>query len=148
MITRTHALRTLFATALLAVLAGCIVIPFSSRATFDVALSADQEVPPVMATGSGRLEGSYDKITRVFTWKLSYAGLSGQPTAAHFHGPARAGANAGIALGLANPVTNPSQGQATLTTEQGSELMAGQWYINVHTAINPGGEVRGQLVAR
>lgn len=148
MTTRILALRTLFAAALFAVLAGCIVIPFNSRATFDVALTADQEVPAVMATGSGRLEATYDKFTRVLSWKLSYAGLSGQPTAAHFHGPARAGANAGVALGLANPITNPSQGQATLTADQGTELMAGQWYINVHTAVNPGGEVRGQLTPR
>ena len=150
MMTRHTAIRAAFAAVLLTALAGCIVIPFSSNgpATFNVALTADQEVPPVMATGTSTVDASFDKTTRVLTWKLWYSGLSGQPTAAHFHGPAKAGSNAGVALGIPGPITNPTEGKATLTPEQAADLLAGLWYVNVHTAVNPGGEVRGQMVAR
>jgi hypothetical protein len=148
--TRFTAIRAAFAAVLLAALAGCIIVPFgtSNRVSFNVALTGDQEVPPVMTTGTGTIDATYDKLTRVLTWRLSYSGLSGQPTAAHFHGPARAGGNSGVALGMASPITNPTEGKATLTPEQASDLLAGLWYVNVHTAVNPGGEVRGQMVGR
>ena len=43
------------------------------------------------------------------------------------------------------PLDSPIKGSATLTDDQVKELMAGQMYANVHTATNPGGELRGQL---
>ena len=43
-------------------------------------------------------------------------------------------------------VSNPIKGQATLTPEQAQQMMAGEWYINVHTQANPGGEIRGQVM--
>lgn len=143
---RTRRFGLLAAATLLTGLAGCVVVPMSSHATFNVNLTAEQEVPSVVATGTGNLEARYNKLTRVLSYKLTYAGLSGNPTAAHFHGPARAGSNAGVVVPLANPVTNPTRGEATLTPEQANDLLAGLWYLNVHTAVNPAGEIRGQLV--
>ena len=64
---------------------------------------------------------------------------------AHFHGPAAPGANAGVALGWGNNPTSPFHGSATLTQQQMQQLQSGQWYANVHTAQNPGGEIRGQM---
>jgi hypothetical protein len=66
---------------------------------------------------------------------------------AHFHGPAAAGANAGVVLPFANPAS-PIEGQATLTPAQAADLSAGKWYANVHTAANPGGEIRGQMLPK
>ena len=75
-----------------------------------------------------------------------YSGLSGAVTAAHFHGPAIPGQNAGVALPLNGKLDSPLEGEATLTEAQAAQVMAGQWYINLHTAANPKGEVRGQLI--
>ena len=83
------------------------------------------------------------------TWSVTYSGLSGPATMAHFHGPAAAGKNGPPVIWLTEkgkPVENPIKGEATLTPEQAQQFSAGEWYINVHTQANPGGEVRGQVV--
>lgn len=110
-------------------------------------LSSAAEVPPNASTATGSLQGSYNKDSRQLTWKLVYNGLSGPATMAHFHGPAMAGQNAGVALGIAN-VASASDGSATLNDAQAADLLAGKWYVNVHTAANPGGEIRGQVAVR
>src|SRR5258708_40003769 len=79
------------------------------------------------------------------TWTLTYSGLSAPATAAHFHGPAEPGKNAGVKVPIPNATASPAQGSATLPDEQAADLMAGQYYVNVHTAANPGGEIRGQV---
>jgi hypothetical protein len=71
--------------------------------------------------------------------------LSGPATAAHFHGPAEPGKNAGVKVPIPNATASPTEGSATLTDEQAADLMAGKYYVNVHTAANPGGEIRGQV---
>ena len=90
----------------------------------------------------------FDRDTRLLRWKVSYTGLSGPATAAHFHGPAAVGANAGVALAWPQPITSPMEGRATLTSAQAADLLAGRWYANIHTAAYPGGEVRGQMTVR
>ena len=89
---------------------------------------------------------AFDKDSSVLRWKLNYTGLSGPATMAHFHGPAIPGANAGVVVPLPS-AASPAEGQATLTPAQAADLRAGKWYINVHTAQNPGGEIRGQVLA-
>ena len=74
--------------------------------------------------------------------------LSGPATLAHFHGPAPIGANAAVALAFAQPVASPYEGRAMLTQQQAADLLAGLWYVNVHTAAHPGGEMRGQMIER
>jgi hypothetical protein len=69
----------------------------------------------------------------------------GPATAAHFHGPAEAGKNAGVAVAIPNATSSPVEGSATLTDAQAADLVAGKYYINIHTAANPGGEIRGQV---
>ncbi len=77
---------------------------------------------------------------------MRYSGLSGPVKAGHFHGLAEAGKNAGVALGINNAGDSPVQGSAVLTGDQAADLLAGKWYVNLHTAANPGGEVRGQVI--
>ena len=82
-------------------------------------------------------------------WTVNYSGLTGPATGAHFHGPAAISENAGVVVPLTGSLASPITGSATLTDAQAADLMAGKWYFNVHTAANPGGEIRGQVnVAR
>ncbi len=71
-------------------------------------------------------------------------GLIGSAASMHFHGPALPSQNAGIQLstGIAGP---PVIGNAILNAVQEADLLAGLWYLNLHTASSPGGEIRGQV---
>jgi len=117
--------------------------------SFTVQLAGSQQVPPVATPGEGTADLSYDPSTGVLTWTVTYSGLSSAATMAHFHGPAPAGKNAGVQIWISKectPATSPIKGQAKLTPSQAQQLMAGDWYINVHTADHPAGEIRGQVV--
>ncbi|MCK1424437.1 CHRD domain-containing protein [Bradyrhizobium sp. 180] len=126
------------------------VIAMSGTANAEVVmlqaeLKGSNEVPPNSSTGSGKAEASYDTETKVLTYSVTYAGLTGPAMGAHFHGPGEAGKNAGIVLPF-KTVQSPIQGSATLTDAQAADLLAGKWYANIHTAANPGGELRGQMM--
>jgi hypothetical protein len=108
-------------------------------------LKGSNEVPPNTSTASGTAEATFDTDTRFLTYTVTYSGLSGPAMGAHFHGPGEAGKNAGIVLPF-KTVQSPIQGNATLTDSQAADLLAGKWYANVHTAANPGGELRGQML--
>ena len=112
---------------------------------YKVTLDGKSEVPANTSAGTGTADVDYDAATKKLTWTLTYSGLSGPATAAHFHGPAEAGKNAGVKVPIANATSSPAEGSATLTDEQAADLLAGKYYINVHTAANPGGEIRGQV---
>ncbi|HEY3794759.1 MAG TPA: CHRD domain-containing protein [Bradyrhizobium sp.] len=108
-------------------------------------LDGKSENPPNSSAGKGTADIDYDAATKKLSWKLTYSGLSGPATAAHFHGPAEPGKNAGVAVAIPNAGTSPVQGSATLTDAQAADLTAGKYYVNIHTAANPGGEIRGQV---
>jgi CHRD domain len=111
------------------------------KATLDGA----SEVPANTSAGKGTADIDYDAASKKLTWKLTYSGLTGPATAAHFHGPAEAGKNAGVAVAIPGATASPAEGSATLTDAQAADLIAGKYYVNVHTAANPGGEIRGQV---
>jgi hypothetical protein len=111
-------------------------------------LSGAGEVPPVITEASGTLEASLAPGSNVLTWTLNYTGLSGPLTGAHFHGPAMAGQNAGVAVPISGPLASPVSGSVTLNAAQVAEINAGNWYVNLHTAAHPEGEIRGQLQIR
>ena len=147
MVTFTHILRAGLTAGTVA-FAGCGMMPMGSNTTsFGATLSGAAEVPANSSAGSGSLTATLDKGTNVLRWKLTYSGLTGPASAGHFHGPAMAGANAGVAVPFAS-AASPIEGQATLTPAQISDLVAGKWYANIQTAANPGGEIRGQVMAK
>ncbi len=112
--------------------------------TFGAPLKGSSEVPPNASHGRGEVDAQLDTNTHTLSYTATYSGLSGPGTAAHFHGPAHAGEDAGVQVPVANPAS-PISGSATLTDAQISDLKDGKWYFNVHTAAIPGGEIRGQL---
>ena len=107
-------------------------------------LNAASEVPANDSKGTGTADVTYDTASKMVTWKVTYSGLSGPATMAHFHGPAEAGKNAGVAVPFKSPASGVEE-SATLTEAQAADLMAGRYYINVHTDANKGGEIRGQV---
>ena len=135
--------RTMYAT-----LAFAAVVAFSGPAfadKFKATLDGKSEVPANTSAGKGTADIDYDAATKKLTYKLTYSGLTGPATAAHFHGPAEPGKNAGVEVPIPNAGTSPVSGSATLTDAQAADLTGGKLYVNVHTAANPGGEIRGQV---
>ncbi|MSO72270.1 MAG: CHRD domain-containing protein [Rhodospirillaceae bacterium] len=111
-------------------------------------LNAASEVPANASTGKGTAELMLNDATKEISWTITYEGLTGDAVAAHIHGPAAAGANAGVVTSLGPmgaPFKSPLVGKATLTDAQVADVLAGKTYVNVHTAANKGGEVRGQI---
>lgn len=117
---------------------------------FKAELNASVQTPPNDSKGTGSVSASYDTNSKVLSWKGTHSGLTSNVTSAHIHGPAEAGRSAGVAIWISTkgtPLSDSFAGQATLTDAQAAELMAGLWYVNLHTARYPGGEIRGQLEA-
>ena len=115
--------------------------------SYKAELKGSSEVPPNASKGTGSVALTYDPAEKKLSWTGSYSGLSGPVSVAHFHGPAAAGKNAGIAVGVASGNLPASfEGSATLTDVQAADLAAGRWYLNLHTAAYPAGEIRGQVV--
>jgi hypothetical protein len=116
----------------------------SMSKSFHASLSGAQEVPPVMGSGKGSADFKLDVSSKTLTWTVSYSGLTGDAVAAHIHGPALPGSNAGVEV----PLTvgpSPMTGSAVLTAAQVTDLSTGKTYINIHTSANKGGEIRGQI---
>ncbi|HET7385001.1 MAG TPA: CHRD domain-containing protein [Pseudolabrys sp.] len=133
----------------LAALACTAILAFASPSiAANVSLKADlkgaSEVPPVDSKGTGSVTATFDTASKKLSWKGSVTGLSGPATAAHFHS-GEAGKNGAVVVPIAGADKGSFEGSATLTDAQAEELMAGKWYVNVHTAANKGGEVRGQV---
>jgi hypothetical protein len=132
----------------LATLAIGAAVAFAGPAFADkmkATLDGKSQVPPNTTAATGTADIDYDPASKKLSWKLNYTGLSGPATAAHFHGPAEPGKNAGVAVPISNTASG-SDGSATLTDAQAADLTAGKYYVNVHTAANPGGEIRGQVM--
>ncbi len=110
--------------------------------TLKAQLTGAEEVPPTGSAGSGSADIQIDTEAKKATWTIQYSGLSGDATAAHFHGPAMPGENAGPVIDISGKIEN---GSADLTDSQMADLEAGKLYLNIHTANFPDGEIRGQV---
>jgi len=104
------------------------------------------EVPANDSAGKGTADVTFDTDTKKLDWTIEYSGLSGPAMAGHFHGPAEPGKNADVQVPLKGELASPIKGSATITDEQAKDLMAGKYYVNLHTAAHKGGEIRGQVM--
>lgn len=129
--------------------------------TYDFPIDVAQEVPaPTIPSGfspSGTGLVTLDTDTNELTFEITYQGLTGDIVSpgAHIHGPAAAGSTAGVFVFLAggtsgNPLPQPPSGvltgSAILTDTQEQWVLDGLAYVNIHTAQNGAGEIRGQVV--
>jgi hypothetical protein len=135
----------------LATVIGIFSVP-ASAAIINLTASIDgnQEVPPTgsPATGTGTM--AYDDVANLLSWNISYTAstMLGTPTVSHFHGPAQVGSNAGVQVDIvanSGGIASPMVGSATITEPQELDLLAGLWYINIHSTAVPSGEIRGQV---
>ena len=117
----------------------------ASTVSVSAKLTAKQEVPAQVVKDTkakgvftGKLVGSK------LTWKLTFSGLTGQATAAHIHLGAM-GKAGNVAIPLCGPCKSGVHGKATLSASLKKALAHHKLYVNVHTAKNPNGEIRGQL---
>jgi len=110
---------------------------------FRTSLQGWNEVPsrdtPAFGTGFATL----DLDTNWFTFEYTFQDLLAPQTAAHIH-VAPAGVNGGVLYPLPNG--SPSGISLMITDEDVANLTGGNWYVNVHTTLYPGGEIRGQFV--
>jgi plastocyanin len=117
------------------------IVVVARPVTFNLTLTGDQEVPPVTTSATGQAVLTFVPSTGVFSYDVTVSGITG--TAAHLHGAAE-GQNGPVLVGFQGGPTRWT-GTATLTQEQATALLTGQTYVNVHSAANPGGEIRAQV---
>lgn len=124
---------------------------------FDVELTPGNTNPDTSANAPvnalGNFSGTYDDVTNTLTYTMSWENLSGPIASpgAHIHGPAALGSNAGVLYfiltgtesGLMNSGT--TSGSYRYSEQEEMDLLNELHYVNVHTAANGSGEIRGQI---
>jgi len=120
----------------------------SSQKTYKAELWAANEVPPVGGAGKGTAVLTFDPATKQLSWDVKFSDLSSPAILAHIHGPAAVGTNAAVVVpfdGVPSATSGEIKGSKVLTDAQIADLEAGKYYVNVHSANNKGGEIRGQV---
>jgi hypothetical protein len=126
----------------------CLLLPsLASAAVINLTASIDGAQAGTASSATGSATMTYDDVSGLFSWDISWTPLDGDITVAHFHGPAAPGVGAGVQVnfGSISGLASPSIGSAVISSTQASELLAGLWYINIHSVVYPGGEIRGQV---
>jgi CHRD domain-containing protein len=122
----------------------------AAMSLFTASLSSAQVVPPNVSPATGMGSVLLDDVASTITVNETFSGLSGPATISHIHGPAAPGVNAPAEFLLSGVPAATSgivpQQVLSITVAQIADLVAGLFYIDIHTAIFPGGEIRGQLV--
>ena len=119
----------------------------ANAAVFNLAGTIDGIQSGSGSPATGTATAIYDDVSGLFSWDIQWTPLQGTITVAHFHGPAGPGVNAGVQVnfGAISGLTSPSIGSTTISALQGNDLLAGLWYVNIHSSAFPGGEIRGQM---
>lgn len=139
--------------SLVSLLVGLALLAAPAKAetvTFQAMLDQDQAVPAPSAVpdAGGRAYVTLETDSIEIAWEIEYYALSGEIVAIHFHGPAGAGKTGDVAVAIDNTseMVGKLTGSAQITAEQAQQLVDGLWYVNIHTDLNPAGEIRGQLI--
>ena len=141
--------------------------PVSKIVTFTATMNSASEVPPVgvASSGVGTFTATLDTSTNVFTYDITFSGLTSPVNNGHIHGPSDPGVASGALLNFNTlpgatfsfgQTSGTGHGTITLTaatvitaTVNGDSLkkllFAGKTYANIHTTSNNPGEIRGQI---
>ncbi len=116
----------------------------------NIPMTGAQETPAVTSSALGSMDVSYSKGTRMLNYKIRWSGLAGNPSGMHVHGQAPVGYVAGVYQTISTSgLTATGTKSGTLlvdgVTIKEQDLLNGFYYINIHTAAYPGGEIRGQI---
>lgn len=114
----------------------------AGQAIFTVVLSGAAQVPPVDIAATSTADVTVVPEAMTVSWMVTAEGLSGDPVAAHFHGPASPEENAPPVIDISE---NWMEGSTEITPEQLEMIQNGMTYINIHTEQHPDGEIRGQV---
>lgn len=105
-------------------------------------LSGSAEVPANPSASTGNVSGTFNEETKILMLNITYTGFT--PVAWHIH-KAAAGTNGGVIFNMGTTFSTPFMFMQTLDATQESDLKAGLYYVNLHSATYPNGEIRGQL---
>lgn len=114
-------------------------------------MNGSQEVPQSETLANGLIDAEYDKRDRYLDFTIRWSQLTGIPTGAHIHGPASPGVNAGIKNDFFDifPKTTAGFFKHSILIDgisiKEDSLLKGFYYVNIHTASYPGGEIRAQI---
>ena len=118
--------------------------PPDPTVSFSATLNVASEVPANPSAATGSANASYNTDTKIVTVTVNYTGIT--PSAGHIHKGA-VGVSGGVIFPFSAPLTAPISYTSTpLDAGQEADLMANLYYVNLHTAAYPGGEIRGQLL--
>ncbi len=112
--------------------------------TFKAIINGASETPANASTASGTATLTYNKDTKIFTVVVTFSGITA--TASHIH-KGDVGVAGGVIFGFTAPITSPiNYTSVALDATQDADLNANMYYVNIHSAAFPGGEIRGQLI--
>jgi hypothetical protein len=101
--------------------------------------------PANTGNGNGNISGSYDDVSMTLDYTITFQDLTSSVTNMHFH-VGSVGVPGGVDLAIPGPWTSPETGSGiVLNATQETNLLSGNWYVNVHTSDFGSGEIRGQV---
>jgi hypothetical protein len=116
-----------------------------------ITMSGAQETPPVTTSATGTIDANYNRLTKTLSYSVTFSGLSDSAVAAHIHGLGEPGIMAPV-LQTFSPFPRRKEGSysGSLLIDgvkfSEVELLAGRYYINIHSKTYGNGEIRGQLI--
>jgi hypothetical protein len=116
---------------------------------FTAVLNGAQENPPQASPSQGVAQVILVQNTSTVCYRISYSPLAGNEILAHFHGPAAPSQDAPVLVNISpspSPLGSPKHGCVSFTKPQVKQLKKGLLYINIHSTVAPGGEIRGQVL--
>ena len=115
-----------------------------TNVTFKATINGSSEEPVNASTATGTATLTYNKDTKIFTVVVNFSGITA--TGAHIH-KGDMGVSGPVVFGFTSPVTSPiNYTSVALDATQDADLNANMYYVNIHSAAFPGGEIRGQLI--